>query len=154
MLFLDDSNYPGLDYGRAELSAAMRRTYDDIIDFVTSPAFRAVIEEMGALGAEQRPLFVADVLMDATALAARGVVAPEGILIQRSAFGDRRPTLFAVKKFLPAKYSNVWQNMNITFDNQFLDESVSRAPEQCWRAPLVPAVQAAAMAEGADLESL
>lgn len=154
MLFRDDRNYAGLDYGRAELSAAMRHTYDDIIDFVTTPAFHALIDEMGALTAAQRPAFVAEVLMDPSALVERGIAVPDGILIQRSAFGDRRPTLFAVKKFLPAKYSNVWQNMNITFDNEFLDQSVSRAPEQCWRAPLIPAEQAAAMAEGLDLESL
>lgn len=154
MLFPEDSTYAGLDYGRAELSAVMRRTYDEIIDFITTPAFRALIEEMGELAASQRPAFIADVLMDPDALAARGIVAPEGILIQRSAFGDRRPTLFAVKKFLPAAYSNVWQNVNITFDNEFLDQSVSREPEQCWRAPLIPATQAAAMAEGLDLESL
>ena len=37
--------------------------------------------------------------------AARGFTVPEGILIQASAFGDRRPTLFAVKKFLLKKFT-------------------------------------------------
>ncbi|MEI9994468.1 MAG: hypothetical protein WDM91_07730 [Rhizomicrobium sp.] len=149
-----DRTYDRLGYGREELAAVMRRTYADIIDFVTTPAFKSVMAEMGRLPLAERPGFVVSVLLQEDALRARGVFVPEGLLLQRSAFGDRRPTLFVVKKYLPEKYANVWQNMNITFDNEFLDAAVSREPEKCWRLPLPVDVQAVAMAEGRALESL
>jgi hypothetical protein len=90
--------YAGLAYGRAELATVMRRTYDEIIDFVTTPEFEALMEEMGRLPAVERPRFVVSVLLNDEALKNRGIVVPDGLLIQRSAFGDRRPTLFVVKK--------------------------------------------------------
>lgn len=93
--------YAHLAYSPAELQAAMRTHYDKIIDFVTSEPFKALMEEMSKLSHLARPQFVHDVLLDKAELKRRGVVVPEGILIQRSAFGDRRPTLFAVKHFLP-----------------------------------------------------
>ena len=84
----------------------------------------------------------------------RGIDIPSGILIQRSAFGDRRPTLFAVKHFLPEKYANVWQNVNITFDNKYLDHEVTREKALCWRAPIPPDIQANEMAVDTELESV
>ncbi len=146
--------YESLHYSRQELAAVMRRTYDRIIAFVTTPAFQSVVAEMGALPVTQRPQFVQSVLLDDEALAARGVEVPSDMLIQRSAFGDRRPTLFVVKKFLPDEYSDVWQNVNITFDNEFLDEAVSRDPELCWRPPLPVPAQSDAMSAGLTLEQL
>lgn len=146
--------YAHLGYDRTELAAVMRSTYDEIIDFVTTPEFKALVDEMGRLPAAERPTFVLSVLLDDDARRARGVVVPEGLLIQRSAFGDRRPTLFVVKKFLPERYSNVWQNVNVTFDNLFVDETVSRDPATCWRHPLPVDVQSEAMARGLELESL
>jgi len=146
--------YAHLAYSPAELQAAMRTHYDKIIDFVTSEPFKALMEEMSKLSHLARPQFIHDVLLDKAELKRRGVVVPEGILIQRSAFGDRRPTLFAVKHFLPEKFSDVWQNVNITFDNVYLDGEIARDRETCWRAPLPPDVQAQAMADGLALEEL
>jgi hypothetical protein len=146
--------YPGLDFSREELSAAMREAYDDLIDFVTSPAFKATCLELMSSPRQQRPAFVAKVILLPEELAKRGVHIPDGILIQTSAFGDRRPTLFVVKKFLPPKFHRVWENVNITFDNEFADDEVSRDPRACWRPPLPVAVQNAALAAGIDLESL
>ncbi len=145
-------SYPNLSYSREELAKVMRVTYDELIDFVTTPEFRAIMKEFGDLHSQERPAFVVSVLLDKEELAKRGVHIPEGILIQRSAFGDRRPTLFCVKKYLPHAYTDVWQNVNLTFDNQFADESVSRAPELAWRAPLPVDLQAQIMADGGDLE--
>jgi hypothetical protein len=150
----DPHGYDCLAYDRAELAAAMRRTYDEIIDFVMTPAFRSVIEEFDTLEPAERPPFVLDVLLNPAELERRGVVVPEGMLIQRSAFGDRRPTLFVVKKYLPQPFTDVWQNVNITFDNAFADEAVSRDPATCWRPPLPVELQAAAMAMGRDLETI
>ena len=109
--------YKHLSYDQTELAQAMRTTYDELIDFVTTPAFKGVMEEFGKLHPEARPAFVMSVLLNKEELARRGVDIPEGLLIQRSAFGDRRPTLFCVKKFLPKKHMDVWQNVNLTFDN-------------------------------------
>lgn len=146
--------YDGLAYGKEELEAVMRSHYAEIIEFVTTPEFRSAMEEMTSLLPEERPNFVYDVLLNDDELAKRGIRRPNGLLIQRSAFGDRRPTLFVVKKFLPEKYKNVWQNVNITFDNAFLDESVSRDPATSWRPPLPVELQAAAMAKGMPLENI
>jgi hypothetical protein len=148
------SGYDGLAYEQAELARVMRSNYDDIIGFVTTPEFRRLMEEMSSLHPNDRPQFVFDVLLNDDALAERGIHRPEGMLIQRSAFGDRRPTLFVVKKFLPEEYKDVWQNVNITFDNAFIDESVGRDPATSWRPPLPADAQAAAMAKGLPLESL
>jgi hypothetical protein len=146
--------YSGLDFTREELSAVMREAYDELIDFVTTPAFKAIHEELMSLPRQDRPTFVASVFLRPEELAKRGVRVPDGILIQTSAFGDRRPTLFAVKKFLPSRYHGAWENVNITFDNEYDDEEVSRDPEAAWRRPLPVALQNAAIAGDVDLESL
>jgi hypothetical protein len=132
----------------------MRATYDELIEFVTTPAFKAVMAEFEEIDSAERPAFVVSVLLNKEELARRGVNVPEGVLIQRSAFGDRRPTLFCVKKFLPKKYHDVWQNVNLTFDNRFPDNSVARTPDIAWREPLPIDLQAKAMAEGRDLEKV
>jgi hypothetical protein len=144
--------YPGLDFSREELADVMRRTYGEIAAFIATPAFRAVYDELLSLPAAERTAFVSDVLLRPEALAERGVVVPEGILIQASAFGDRRPTLFAVKKFLPTKYHDAWENVNWTFDNKFEDHEVTRDPDEAWRPPLPVALQNALMERGVDLE--
>jgi hypothetical protein len=148
------ANYEGFDFGQAELTAVMRRTYDDIIAFVTTPEFKALHAEMMSLAPKDRPTFVAKVLLDSDELTRRNIAVPEGILIQTSAFGDRRPTLFVVKKLLPNKYSGPWENLNLTFDNEYADEDVSRSPEKAWRPPLPVALQNALIASNADLESV
>jgi hypothetical protein len=150
----DGANYPGLDFGRDELTAVMRKTYDELIDFVTTPAFKSFHKELMSLLPKDRPAFAADVLFDAEEREKRGIVVPEGILIQTSAFGDRRPTLFAVKKLLPLKYHRVWENLNLTFDNEYDNKKVSRAPEKAWRPPLPVALQNALIAADADLEAV
>ena len=140
------ANYAHLDYGSEELETVMREHYDKLIAFVSTPNFKLIFEELMGLQPSQRPAFIQDVLLDEVKLAERGISVPEGILIQRSAFGDRRPTLFAVKHFLPERYRNVWENVNLTFDNEYLNSAVSRHKDACWRAPLEPFAQAAELA--------
>jgi len=146
--------YRQLSYNQDDLAQAMRATYSNLIDFITTPEFSKILKEFRALQGHERPAFVLSVILNKEELARRGVHTPEGILIQRSSFGDRRPTIFCVKKYLPKKYSDVWQNVNITFDNEFADESVSRAPGIAWRKPLPVDIQAEAIARGADLEKI
>lgn len=144
--------YNNLSYGQSELAQAMREAYDEIIAFIATPEFSQIMEEFSELQSQQRPGFVASILLDDDELARRGVTRPQDILIQRSAFGDRRPTLFVVKKFLPERFRDVWQNVNITIDDFFVDSAVSRAPEIAWRQPLPVGLQAEVMANGGDLE--
>lgn len=147
-------NYPGLDFSQTELVAVMRSHYDEIIEFVTKPEFQVLVAELFSLRPEERPRFVLDVVLNRDALATRGIAVPKDLLLQRSAFGDRRPTLFVVKKYLPEKYSSVWQNVNLTFDSDCADVTVTRDPEKCWRPPLPVHEQAVAMANGIDLETI
>ena len=88
------SPYAGLSYSREQLAKAMREAYDELIDFVTTAEFRAAMGELGALQSHKRPAFVLSVFLDPEERTKRGIQTSEGILIQRSAFGDRRPTLF------------------------------------------------------------
>lgn len=146
--------YVNLEFDREELSRVMRKTYDELIEFITQPAFRAVHSEMMALRPTDRPAFVANVIMQPKVLAERGVIVPDGILIQTSAFGDRRPTLFAVKKFLPEKYHAAWENVNWTFSNEYADEAISRDPDVTWRPPLPVALQNEAISRDLDIEAI
>lgn len=147
------SNYDQLDFSQEELSAAMRRNYDRIISFITTPEFKALHDEMRSLPPAKRPSFVERIILNSAELRRRGVVVPEDILIQTSAFGDRRPTLFVVKIFLPSKFHCAWENTNITFDNEYDDNDVPRSPEMAWRAPLRVDVQASLISKGIDLNS-
>ena len=150
----DTNNYEGLDFSRAELAAEMRRVYDEIIEFVSTPPFQRFHDEMMALPPTSRVSFVAGVLFDEPEMKRRSIEIPLGILIQNSAFGDRRPTLFAVKKMMPQKYQVAWENMNISFFNEFREEDVSAANENAWRAPLPVKLQNALLASGTSLESV
>jgi hypothetical protein len=46
---MPSQNYNGFDFAREELAAAMREAYDDIIEFVTTPAFKAIHAELMSL---------------------------------------------------------------------------------------------------------
>lgn len=134
----EDEWEPAVD--PAELGDAMRAGYGRIIDFVTTPEFESVVDEMNELPPEERPDFVKDVLLDDDELASRGVTVPDDLVIQRSSFGDRRPTLFVVKTYLPEEFHEYWDNVNITFDNP--EEGVEvRTGEEAWQLPLAPELE-------------
>lgn len=145
--------YEGLDFDQEELSKVMRENYDELIEFIIQPNFQKLHGELMALPPQERPKFVVDIIINHEALAQRGITVPEGILIQTSAFGDRRPTLFAVKKFLPKKYHGAWENVNWTFSNIYEDDDVSRDPEISWRPPLPVNLQNYALANNIDIET-
>jgi hypothetical protein len=146
-------NYDGLTFDRRELVSVMSSYYDDIINFITQPAFQAIFAEMMSLPPTARPRFVHEVWLEPEVLAARGLEVPQGILIQTSAFGDRRPTLFVVKKLLPEKYHVAWENVNWTFNNDFKEEDVPSDSESSWRFPLPVATQNTLLEQGIDLQS-
>ena len=122
------------------LKTACRAGYDEIISFVSSEPFRTVYDEMMSLPSKERPKFVVDVFLNDAELKRRGVNRPASLLIQRSAFGDRRPTLFCVKKWLPRELHMFWENVNFTFDNEYEDGAIPR-DETAWRPPLPVALQ-------------
>lgn len=147
-------NYPGIDFDRAELKQVMLENYADICAFIVQPAFQAAFSEMMALPPTDRPGFVLDVWLEPEELSRRGIAVPDGILVQTSAFGDRRPTLFVVKKLLPEKYHVAWENVNWTFNNYFEEDTVPSDPDSSWRFPLKVAVQNEMLASNVDLQSL
>jgi len=147
-------NYEGLEFDKDELSTAMRLYYNDIVEFITQPPFQALFSEMMAIPAKDRPQYVHDIWLNPAALAAQGLHVPDGILIQTSAFGDRRPTLFVVKKYLPEKYHCAWENVNWTFNNDFAENDVPNDPESSWRLPLSVSVQNALIANECDLQAV
>jgi hypothetical protein len=149
-----DENYPGLNFGPTQLAAAMRVVYDELIAFSATPSFRSLHAELMSQPKPDRMAFVLQVMLSDEERRKRGVETPDGILFQTSAFGDRRPTLYVIKKFLPAHFHATWENVNITFDNPFDDSEVSRDPAMAWRPPLPVALQSAALACDIPLDTL
>jgi hypothetical protein len=147
-------NYAGLGFSQAELVHVMRSYYDDLIDVVAQDSFQRFYYEMMALSRVERPNFVATELFDPRGRERRGIHVPDDVLLQTSAFGDRRPTLFAIKKMLPEKFAVAWENVNLTFDNEYEDSTVPRDTEGAWRAPLPVALQNSMLSRGEDLQSL
>jgi hypothetical protein len=147
-------DYEGLPFGRTELKNVMGRYYQDVLEFLSGSAFREVFKELMSIPWSERPRFVERVLLNKEELLRRGVDIPEQILIQVSAFGDRRPTLFVVKKYLPEKYHLVWQNVNVTFFNDFDETDVPSDAASSWRLPLPVSLQQALLAAGVDLNSV
>jgi hypothetical protein len=98
------------------LDVVVRETLQDVIRFVCAPEFQSVVEELYGLPREERARFVESVLLNEGELKSRGIVTPEGLIVQRSVFGDGRPTLFCVSKLLPAGY--LWHKATVTFDSE------------------------------------
>src|SRR6266568_3930179 len=84
-----------------ELREELVATLSDVVGFVKTDRFQALVNELRRIPTSSlRRQFVRDVIINKKKLAKRGILVPEGLIIQRSAFGDRRPTLFCVTKFL------------------------------------------------------
>ena len=149
-----DAPYPNLDFTPRELRDAMRAAYDELIAFVTSKAFDRFYRALMALPPRDRPAFVARGLFSEEGLREWQIVIPDGVVIQTSAFGDRRPTLFAVKKMMPDRFHCVWENMNLTFNNEFKEVDVPTDAASAWRAPLPVSLQNSLIAKAVDLQSV
>jgi hypothetical protein len=143
-----------LGFDPEELASAMREAYGKLIDFVNTPAFLEAYRELMDTPVRERPKFVANVFFQPSELDKRGIEVPEGILIQTSAFGDRRPTLFVIKKLLPPKFNLAWGNVNLTISNEYAGASIPRDPSKAWRTPLPVQIQNALLRSGVDLEAL
>ncbi len=96
----------------ASFGPQFRESLDAITAFVTSEPFLRVMREFSEVPRSQRHDFIRRVLINRDAMAQRGVPVPEDLIIQRSAFEDRRPTIFCVVKHLPEPGKKV----TVTFD--------------------------------------
>lgn len=112
------STQPATDDAQAPevVQSTIQRGIDEIGKLVLTPEFQALLDELYALPEDDRPAFVKDVILDPDQRARRGVVLPPDMFVQRSAFADRRPTLFCVSKVLPLAYP--WHKVTITFDSR------------------------------------
>jgi hypothetical protein len=73
-----------------------------IYRYAASEEFQEMYRELQELESfEAQDEFVRHVLLDPAELVRRGLTPPEGVTIQRSAFGDKRPTIFCLVKYLP-----------------------------------------------------
>jgi len=124
----------------SRLDDECKRGYDGIIQFVTTPKFNSVYNELMDLPIYDRPKFVVNVLLNDIELQNRGVNRPDNLLILRSTFGDRSPILFCVKKWLPKDLLMFWENVNITFFNNDSEEKVLEGVS-AWRLPVPVAIQ-------------
>jgi len=102
----------------ADFERALKGSFDELTDFVGGAEFQQLVADLYALPLGERARFVERVVIDMDELRSRGIVPPDGIVVQRSAFADSRPTLFCVTKKLPAGHG--WQKITVTFDNDGL----------------------------------
>jgi hypothetical protein len=119
--------------------------YKRLFEVTESTPFRHLVAELYDKPLAERPEFVSSIILDELERQKRAVFIPDDILVLRSAFGDRRPTLFCLKKYLPVELHRYWQNVNVTFDNPSQEEVSERL---AWRKPLNAGVQAAVIMQG------
>jgi hypothetical protein len=104
---------------RDEITKALKR----VVDFAQTEPFRQVLSEMMSIPPHDRAQFVLDVWLSPAQLRRRGLDVPDDLIIQRSAFGDDRPTLFCVTKHLPKGLG--WSKVTVTIDNSEGSPAVS-----------------------------
>jgi hypothetical protein len=112
------------------LDAAIRQALTEISQFTSTAKFQNLLQELYDLPINDRARFVESVIIEDSALRSRGIDTPQGMIVQRSAFGDKRPTLFCVTKYLPPGYQ--WKKVTLTFDSY----TVPQAPPQSAFTPV------------------
>ena len=108
----EDSQVPRLT--REAVQKEAREGLEEIRDFITTDQFVSLLVELYDLAPEDRDSYVREILLDADELRKRGVHTPAGMKIQRSQFGDHRPTIFCVTKLM----SDGVRKVTYTFDNE------------------------------------
>lgn len=98
-----------------ELTRWMADGLRAIAEYTSSEPFRRMYDGMADMSFEAKARFVRTVLLNPAELERRGLTPPPGVRIQRSEFGDRRPTVFCVTQALPEGAQ--WKRMTITFDH-------------------------------------
>lgn len=108
----EDSKLPPLT--RESVQEEAREGLEEIRDFITTDEFISLLGELYDLPPEDRDGYVRRILLDPDELGRRGIRTPDGIKIQRSQFGDHRPTIFCVTKLM----SDGVRKVTYTFDNE------------------------------------
>lgn len=101
-----------------ELRTEVETSIMEIARFVETEEFQDLLVELWHTPREERQDFVKNVILNEEEREKRGIEVPPRMVIQRSAFGDQRPTLFCVSKML----SDGKRKTTITFDNEGLKE--------------------------------
>lgn len=114
----ENSELPPLT--REAVQREARAGLEEIRDFITTDEFISVLGELYDQEPQNRDEFVRTILLDPGLLGRRGITAPEGIKIQRSQFGGRRPTIFCVTKLM----SDGVRKVTYTFDNESIPAGV------------------------------
>ncbi|WP_433890220.1 hypothetical protein [Streptomyces sp. CA-111067] len=98
-----------------ELARWMSDGLRAIGQYTAAEPFQQMYRAMASMTWDEKATFVRTVLLDPEELERRGLTPPDGIRIQRSEFGDRRPTVFCVSRALPE--GALWKRVTITFDH-------------------------------------
>lgn len=118
-------NLSRIDYPKVEQDAPLpeltreavqqeaRAGLEQIRDLITTDEFVKVLVELYDLDPADRDEYVRKVLLDPVEVAERGISVPDGVKIQRSQFGDQRPTIFCVTKLM----SDGVRKVTYTFDS-------------------------------------
>ncbi|WP_299955360.1 hypothetical protein [uncultured Modestobacter sp.] len=114
----DDSPLPPLT--REAVRNEARAGLEEIRDFITTDEFITLLGDLYDRAPEDRDEFVRTELLDSARLRARNITIPEGMKIQRSQFGDNRPTIFCVTKLMPDGVRKV----TYTFDSDSIPAGV------------------------------
>ncbi len=101
------------------IRATVEIGFDQLIDYVMTPAFQTALGDMVKVGDAERPAFVLDTFLDPAERARRGIEPPPSMRLQRSTFRDGRPTLFCICILMPLAYP--WRKLTFTFDNDILE---------------------------------
>jgi hypothetical protein len=67
--------------------------------FASKSEFQLLLQELYSKSGDARSKFVHDVIINPGEIAKRGIIVPNDIIIQRTAFADNRPTLFCLTKY-------------------------------------------------------
>ncbi|SUX43966.1 hypothetical protein [Chryseobacterium indoltheticum] len=95
----------------------------EINQFTETEEFKSLVDELKNLpDRNSKYEFVRNVVINKEEQIKRGLIVPEGILVQRSYFVDDRPTLFCVVKYL----KDGKRKMTITFDDDFPKETYTK----------------------------
>lgn len=93
----------------------MANCLEVVSSFIENENFKALLKELhdSSPNFEGRKQFVKNVILNKGELKKRGIVLPSDLIIQRSKFDDKRPTLFCVTKYMKDRS----QKVTFTFDN-------------------------------------
>lgn len=123
LLKQDTETMMNLQFGQT-FASWISESVAELKKFASTPEFQSVLAEMDPMTPREKDEFVRVVLLDPERRRARGLELPDGIVIQRTAFADKRPTIFCITKYLPDHIRKV----TITYDDEGVPWSQVMSP--------------------------